>query len=284
MAGMPAAKAFLVELVRAMGRNRIKDLSAQLAFWSLLALLPFMIFLLTIIGYVPMHGLEHEVLSFIHRVMPDQVAGLLEHTLHDILSRQRGWLLVVSLLGAVWSASGGIASAVRALNLAYEAKETRPWWLMRLISIGLIIAATAAIIVATAGLIIGPEILHTLELWFGIGGVFIAIWRWARFPIVIIDLLFMLAAVYHFLPNVKRRFRLVTPGAAVAVALWIAASLGFKLYVRHFNSFSRTYGALGTAVLLLVWLYLSSLVLLLGGEINAIWERLHSKDTTAAES
>lgn len=284
MPGMPGAKWFVVEVLRGVQRNRIKDLAAQLAFWALLAIFPFMIFLLTIIGYVPLHGLDREVLSFANRVMPDPVAHLFERTLHDILARQRGWLLAVSLVGGLWSASGGIASAVRALNLAYEAKETRPWWRMRLTSIALIVAATAAIIVATTGLILGPELLHLVETWTGIKTGFGVVWPWVRWPIVVIDLLFMLAGLYYFLPNVEQRFRLITPGAATAVLLWIVSSLAFKLYVRHFHSFSRTYGALGTAVLLLVWLYLSSLVLLVGGEINAVWDRLHEERASAEGS
>ncbi|HEY7957974.1 MAG: YihY/virulence factor BrkB family protein [Polyangia bacterium] len=281
---MPAAKELVIEVVRGAVRNRIKDLAAQLAFWALLAIFPFMIFLLTIIGYVPLHGLDREVLEFANRVMPDPVAHLFERTVRDILARQRGWLLVVSVLGAIWSASGGIASAMRALNLAYEVKETRPWWRLRLVSMCLIIGATAAIIVATTGLIIGPEIVHLLEQWTGLGAGFALLWRWVRWPIVVLDLLFMLAGLYYFLPNVRRRFRLFTPGAAIAVALWVVASLGFKIYVRHFHSFSRTYGALGTAVLLLVWLYLSSFVVLLGGEINAVWDRLRTERAAPTQS
>jgi membrane protein len=284
MLGMPAAKELVIEVVRGAVRNRIKDLAAQLAFWALLAIFPFMIFLLTIIGYVPLHGLDREVLEFANRVMPDPVAHLFERTVRDILARQRGWLLVVSVLGAIWSASGGIASAMRALNLAYEVKETRPWWRLRLVSMCLIIGATAAIIVATTGLIIGPEIVHLLEQWTGLGAGFALLWRWVRWPIVVLDLLFMLAGLYYFLPNVRRRFRLFTPGAAIAVALWVVASLGFKIYVRHFHSFSRTYGALGTAVLLLVWLYLSSFVVLLGGEINAVWDRLRTERAAPTQS
>src|SRR4051812_31249411 len=111
---------FFREVFSSISRNSTFDLAAQLAYWSLLAVFPFLIFLLTVIGYLPLHGLDQEVMSAIYQVMPADAAKLFDQTLHEVIGRQRGWLLVVALLGGVWSASGGISAVISALNRAYE--------------------------------------------------------------------------------------------------------------------------------------------------------------------
>lgn len=270
---LSATRAFLGDLGRSLLQNRLKDQSAQLAFWSLLSVFPFFIFLLTIIAYIPLHGLDQQALDFMDDVMPEQAAALFEQTLHEVVGRQRGWLLLVSLGGALWSAAGGMGSTSIALNLAFRAQETRPWWKRRVLFLGLTLGAAGATVVATSALFLGPVIVNDLFSFFGFSGKFPQVWRLVRWPLIVADLLFMLACLYHFLPNVKRPFRLLSIGSMVAVALWVVASLSFNLYVTHFHNYARTYGALGTAVVLILWLYLSSLVVILGGEIDALLHR-----------
>lgn len=266
-------KQFAGELWGQISRNRTFDLAAQFAYWSLLALFPFAIFLLTMIGYVPLHGLDEQVMAAINGVMPSPAAALFERTLHEVIGRQRGWLLVVALIGSVWSATGGMASTLTALNRAYGVEETRPWWKRKLLCSAMTIGAAVLMIVSTAALLIGPALVHKTMALFDLAGAFDVVWRWIRWPIIVVGLLFALALVYYFLPNVKQKFRVITHGSVVAVALWMILSGAFNVYVSHFHAYAKTYGTLGAAVVLMTWLYLTGLVVILGGEINALFHR-----------
>jgi membrane protein len=272
------ARRFIAELIKAIVHHRLKDMAAQMAFWSLLSLFPFCIFLLTIVGYIPLKGIEDEMLGLLHEVMPVEAWALFDRTVHEVLHRQHGVLLVVSLLAAVWSASSGMSSTLVALNRAWGVDETRPWWRIRLRSLTMIVVAAVLIVVALVALLIGPNVLRTIYDWFDLGKVSVKVWAIIRWPIIVTAMLSMLGGMYHFLPNVKRPLRLFTPGAAVAFGLWITASLLFRVYVSHFNAYAKTYGTLGAAIILLLWLYLSSVTVILGCEVNVIIERLMKKD------
>jgi membrane protein len=264
---------FLRTLFRSIGQHHVKDQAAQLAFWALLALFPFTIFLLTIAGYLPLGGVAGELMSLIHRVMPGQAAELFEKTIYEVVGRQRSGLLVISLLGWVWSAAGGLGSTAVALNRAWRIKESRPWWRRRVLAMLLILGSAATILIAVAALLAAPQLVHKVAAFFGLGGAWNRTWAVARWPVVVLDLLFLLACLYHFLPDRKQPFQIVTPGAVVAIGLWLLTSAGFNLYVRNFKSYAKTYGALGGAVVLMFWLFFSGFFVILGAEVNAAIER-----------
>jgi len=224
------------------------------------------------------------VLDIVNNVMPAQAAALFEHTLREVIGRQRGGLLLVALIGSVWSATGGMASTLTALNRAYGVKETRPWWKRKLLCIAMTIGAALAMVVSTAAMLIGPRAVHGAMELLGLGGAFDTIWRWVRWPIVVGGLLFALALVYYFLPNVKQKFRPITLGSLVAVGLWLIVSSAFNAYVAHFHSYAKTYGTLGAAVVLMTWLYLTGLVVILGGEINAVLDRQKAVEKSAKDA
>jgi membrane protein len=264
----------IVEIYRHVRADRTLDLAAQFAYWSLLALFPFAIFLLTIVGFVPLHGLDAQLVGLMNRIMPDQAAQLFDRTLHEIVGRQRGGLLALALFGALWSATGGMSSTMTALNRAYQLQETRPWWRRKLLCMGMTVGAAGLMIIGTMALLIGPSLMHRMWELFGAGGVFDAIWRWVRWPLVVTTLMVALALLDYFLPNRKQtRFRFLTVGAVAAILIWIAATAALNAYVRHFAAYAKTYGTLGAAVVLMTWLYLSGLAVSLGGEINAALER-----------
>ncbi len=269
------AREFVHQLVESFARNQPTNLAAQLAYFALLAMFPFAMFLLTVVGYLPLHGSDQRIIGTIYDVMPAQAANLCDQTLHEIIGKQRGALLVVTLLFAVWTASGGASGLITALNRAYDVAETRAAWRVKLRALLVTLGGMVAIIVATAAMVIGPGVVHRIWSFFGLGGAFDRIWALMRWPVAAVTMMIMVACIYYFLPNVKQRWRFITPGSTVAVLAWLLASLGFRLYVSHFSSYARTYGALGTVVVLLVWLYLSGLVLIIGGEINAILDRVH---------
>jgi membrane protein len=277
------ARRFFAELMKAIVHHKLKDMAAQMAFWSLLALFPFCIFLLTIVGYVPLAGIEDELLGLLHEVMPSEAWSLFDRTVHEILHRQHGVLLVVSLGAAMWSASSGMSSTMTALNRAWGVDETRPWWRIRLRSLTMIIAAAVLIIIALSAMLIGPNVLRTIYDWFDMGKFSVKVWAVARWPLIILAMLSMLGGLYHFLPNVKRPLRLFTPGSVAAFCVWLLASFLFRVYVSHFHAYARTYGTLGAAIILLMWLYISSATVILGCEINSALDRtLHKANSESA--
>jgi membrane protein len=193
---------------------------------------------------------------------------------HEVLGKQRGALLVLSLLGGLWSGAGGVGTLIGALNRAYGVDETRPFWKIKLEAIVMAGLGGLLAVVAIGAMLIGPNVVHRLWAWLGVGGAFDTTWRYLRWPLSVFAMMVLLAAVYWVLPNFKHRFRLVSPGSAAAVLAWIGASMAFNGYVSHFNAYAKTYGTLGAAVVLLTWLYISGLVVICGGEINAALARL----------
>jgi membrane protein len=206
--------------------------------------------------------------------MPAAAADLVQHTMREIVGRQRGWLLVTTLLFAVYSASGAVSGLITALNRAYGVEETRPFWRVKLRAIWVTIVGALATIISLVAVLVGPGLVREIWAFFGLGGTFDHLWGFLRLPIALGAILLTLACLYYFLPNVKQRFRPITPGAVVAVLLWMLASYGFRIYVTHFGAYAKTYGTLGTAIVLLVWLYLCGLTVIFGGEINAMYDRV----------
>jgi membrane protein len=282
MATRPAAeprehvtvKEFVRQLWESFGRNQPFDLAAQLAYFALLSFFPFAMFLLTLVGYIPLHGLDQQILGAIYSVMPPEVAKLCDSTLHEIVGKQHGLLLWTTLTFALWTASGGASGLITALNRAYDVSETRAAWKIKVRALVVTLGGVVTVIIATAAMLVGPEIVRRIWGFFGFGGAFDQLWAIARWPVATLTMMTMVACMYFFLPNVHQRWRFITPGSTVAVLAWILASLGFRAYVTHFGSYARSYGALGTVVILLVWLYLSGLMIILGGEINAILDRV----------
>lgn len=261
------------ELVASVMQDDVTDLAAQMGYWALLSIFPFAIFVLTVIGYLPIHGLADQMLDLLHRLMPADAAKLFDSVIHDVVRQQHGWLLVIALVAGLWSASAGVSGTITALNRAQGVAETRPWWKVKLLALGMTVIAALLIIIATAALIIGPEVGHTLWSWFGLGNVFDFVWRILRWPVIIAAMMLMLAFFYWALPDVRRPFRFISPGAVMAVLLWLGASSLFSLYASHLGSYSTSYGTLGAAVVLLTWLYLAALAVIFGGELNAVLDR-----------
>lgn len=268
------ARAFVPAFIASYKRNQPLDLAAQLAYYAILSLFPFAMFVLTVVGYIPLHGLDRQITATIYQLAPVEPARLIDRTIHEILGRQRGWLLWSTLLFALWSASGGTTGLITALNRAYGVAETRAWWKVKLRAIVVTIGAVVGVIIATVAMMIGPGLVHQVWAFFGIGSWFDVLWAILRVPLAVLVLMLMLASLYYFLPNVKQKWRFITPGSVLAVLAWLAASWGFRVYVANFGSYAKTYGALGTVIVLLVWLYLSGLMVILGGEINATLDRV----------
>ena len=255
-------------------RNETLDLAAQVAYFALLAIFPFAMFVLTLMGYIPLHGLDRQLMDAANQVVPTEVARMIDQTLQEIVGKQRGGLLASTLVFALWTASGGVSGLGTALNRAYEVRETRPIWRVRLRGLVVVLLGVVAAIVAATAMLVGPEVVQKAWRFFGIGGDFDRVWASLRWPLALGAMISMVAFMYHFLPNVRQRRRTIMPGSIVAVLGWTAASFGFRLYVAHFGAYARSYGALATMVILLLWLYIWGVMVIVGGEINAILDRL----------
>jgi|SRR5215216_2302747 len=256
--------------------------AAELAYYFMLALFPMLIFLTSLVGFLP--GAQEAIFNALSKVVPGEAWRLVSDTLNDVITKTNGGLLSFGILGTIWAASSGVSSVMGTLNVAYEAKEERTFLKMRLTAIGLTIAL--------ALLVMGGAILimfaHTLSDWLtsslGLGSVFAIVSTVIGYVIAIALLFLGIGLLYYFGPNVKQEWHWVTPGAVFAVAAIILGSLLFSVYLKFGPEYSATYGSLGAVIILMLWLYLVGLVLLVGGEINSEVELASGKPIIQGES
>ena len=244
--------------------------AAQLAYYFLFALFPFLLFLTTLLGYIPVPELLDQILALVSRTLPGEAVSLVQDHVRTLVNQQRGGLLSFGIIAALWTASSAIMAVTEGLNCAYSVAESRPWWKVRGIAMLLVIGLSLFMIAATVLLIFGPQLGSWIANGVGLGEVFTLTWNIVRWPVSIVLLMLSLAILYYFAPDVKQPWRWITPGSVVAVIGWIIASLGFSYYVTNFASYNATYGSIGAVIVLLTWLYLTSAFILLGGEINAL--------------
>ena len=263
--------------VRALGRrvwaeiwdDEVTDRAAALAYYFLFALFPTLLFLTVLLGLLPLPGLMDRLLQYGDQALPGDAASIVRRTWEEINRGAGGGLLSIGVLTALWASSNGMASIMSALNVAYDVEDTRPWWKRRLLAVVLTFGFALFILAALILLVFGPHIGAGVAALFGLGTIFTSIWAIANLPIVMVFVLVGIALVYYLAPAVEQRWRWVTPGSVVALGLWLAMSWGLRLYVGRFADYNATYGSIGGIVLLMLWLYLTGVVLLVGAEINA---------------
>ncbi|HVB59236.1 MAG TPA: YihY/virulence factor BrkB family protein [Candidatus Acidoferrales bacterium] len=257
------------ELIRTTWRkaanDNVVDRAAGLAFWFLLGFFPMLLSVTSIvsmIGSAP--GSQGTLMKYLGEVLPSGVSKLVRQVLEQTTGSGRVWF---SLLFALWSSSSATAGLIDGLNAIYNLKESRPLWKSRLIAVILAIAMgvllTAALVIVVYGPIIlrpiasGPEILYVCRI--------------AHWPAAALLLILTLLSLYRLAPDIQEQeWKWMLPGSVVAAGIWIAASILFNVYVRHFSDFGLLYGSLGTLVILMFWFYLTGAAILVGAEINAI--------------
>lgn len=250
-------------------------LAAQLAYYFILALFPALIVVVAIASFFPRSTLQ-QVLATLAPFMPPDALSLIRTQLDSILAAEQGGLLTVGVLGALWSSSAALTAIIDTLNRAYDVTETRPWWKVRLLAIGLTVGLAIFILTAFALVVAGPELAHLIVDRLGLASAVATAWTIGQWPIVFLLVTFGVALTYYFAPDTDQDWAFITPGSALATLLWLAASLGFRIYVQNFGDYNATYGALGAGVLLLLWLYVSGLAVLVGAELNAEIENARS--------
>ena len=246
--------------------------AAELSYYFLLALFPFLIFLTSILGMVlgSGTGTRHALFSYLARVMPPSAFQLLDTTMLEVSAASSRGKLSFGLLAALWAASNGLSAITTSLNVAYDVKESRPWWKQRLTAIGLTMALSVFIIAALILVVAGGHIADWLAHTFGLGPVFPLAWKIIQWPVVLACMTFAFALIYYLAPDLRKQaWYWLSPGAAIGVALWLLVSLAFRIYLHFFDSYSATYGSLGAVIILMLWLYFTGAAVLIGGEINS---------------
>jgi membrane protein len=251
------------------GRSHTLQMAAALSYYFVMSLFPALIFLSAVVAYLPVPDLFNQALTVMSRFVPPDSMGVVRKVLSDVVTPNRGAFLSFGLLGMLWSASGGFSSAIEALNIAYDVEETRPFWKLRPLAIGLTLGMGALLLVALGIMIVGPRFgewlsgrLHVSQLW-------IWVWPYIHWTLAVMFTVFAVELLYFKAPNVKQRFWATLPGALLAVGCWIGLSYALGIYFRSFANFNKTYGTLGAAVALMVWLYWTGFLMLVGAELNA---------------
>jgi membrane protein len=253
----------------ALWTHDLLDRAASLSYYFLFALFPALLFLTAILGLLPGPKLMDQLLGYVARVLPADAASLLTKTLAEVVKGARGSLVSLGVLGALWGASSGMVSISNALNVAFEVRDRRTWWRHRLEAIGLTVWFCMLTILALALFVFGERIGDAVAQWWGVGDAFTLAWNIARWPALTLSALVGIMLVYVLAPASRQHWRRVTPGALFALAGWLLASYGLRLYVTYVGNYNATYGSIGGVILLMLWFYLSSLALLVGAEINS---------------
>ena len=249
--------------------NHTMAMAAGLSYYFVMSLFPLLILAAAIVSFLPIPNLFDTILGAMQRVIPADSMGLVRGILKDVITPSKGSFLTVGILGTLWSASGGFASLIEALNVAYDVPETRPFYQTRALAVGLMVVVGGLMVAGAASMFLGPEFGAWLATKLHLNWMFAIVWPYLRWGVAIAFTVLGVELMFYWAPNVKQRFWATLPGAAVGVGFWIAASYALGLYFQHFAHFNKTYGTLGAAVALMVWLYWSWFFILAGAEINS---------------
>ena len=246
--------------------------AAQLAYYFLLALFPLLIFFTAALGLMlgAGEGLRTSLFNYLSQVMPGSAFQLVDSTMTEITGSSGAGKLSFGLLATLWAASNGMGAITQSLNAAYDVKDERPWWKQRLVAVALTMALSVLVIGALLLMLVGGRVADALAAHYELGGFFPIAWKTIQWPLIFAFMVTSFALIYYFAPDVRdQKWMWLTPGSTIGVVLWLLVSLGFKLYLHFFNSYSATYGSLGAVIILMLWLYLTGAAILIGSEINS---------------
>ncbi|MTD17207.1 YihY family inner membrane protein [Nakamurella sp. YIM 132087] len=255
--------------------DQCTDLAAALTYYAVLALFPAILAMVSILGLI---GQDQQgttaLMDAVRQVAPsaaDTIGGVVDQLSQ---SKASGFALVAGLAGALWSASGYIGAFSRAMNRIYEIREGRPFWKLRPAMLLITVVAVLLVALVALGLVVSGPVARTVGSAIGLGDTAVTVWNIAKWPVMLAVVILIVAILYYTTPNIKQpRFRWISIGAAIAVIVWVAASVAFGFYVANFSNYDRTYGSLAGVIIFLLWLWITNLALLFGAEIDAEIER-----------
>ncbi|MGZ4185461.1 MAG: YihY/virulence factor BrkB family protein [Solirubrobacteraceae bacterium] len=255
--------------------DNLPDLAAALTYYGVLAIFPMMIVLVSVLGLIG-NSVTQPLIDNLGKVAPGAAKQIFTSAIHNIQSNQgtAGVLAVVGLLGALWSASGYVGAFMRASNVIWDVEEGRPIWKTIPVRLGVTVVTLLLLTAGALAVTFTGGLARQVGNVIGVGSTAVQIWDIAKWPVLVVLVAVMLAILYYAAPNVRQPgFHWVTPGGLIAVLLWIVVSALFALYVASFSSYNKTYGALASVIVFLVWLWITNTVILLGAELNAELER-----------
>jgi membrane protein len=244
-------------------------LAAQLAYYFFLALFPAILCVIALASFLPLANFTDEMVAMAGRFAPPEMLSIIKDQMVRLANGNDGGIFTLGLLGALWSSSAAMVSMIGAMNRAYDIEESRPWWKVRLTAILLTIGIAVFVVVAFGLVIAGPQLADFLASRLGFGAVFVWTWKILQWPLALALVVTGVGLVYYFAPDAEQDFAWITPGALIATILWFIGSLAFRFYVVNFGSYEATYGAIAGVILLMLWFYLSGVVLIVGAEASA---------------
>jgi membrane protein len=256
--------------------DNVTDWAAALTYYSVLSIFPALIALAAILGLVGNERTIESLLEIVDDVGPDSAVDTFRGPIESVVDSKggAGVALVISLAVALWTASGYIGAFIRASNAIYDVEEGRPFWKLRPLQVSVALAMVLLLALVLVAIVLTGPLATAVADAIGITGATVTAWQIAKWPVLVLVVVTMLAFLYYAAPNVRQpSFRWLTPGSAVAILVWIVASAAFALYVANFGSYNKTYGSLAGVIVFLVWMWLSNIAVLLGAELNAEIER-----------
>jgi membrane protein len=259
-----------IRVVKETWNDDVFGRAAQLAYFSLFSLFPLLLIIALVLSqFAQGSQMRSALVDYLGKVIPGNSLGVVRDALSEITSGATAGKLSLGLLASIWAASSGMSAIIAGLNKAYEVPEARSWWKARLIAIALTAALTTMLVISLALLLYGSKMGAWLADRLGVHASFSVIWAALRWALIVIFALGAFLLVYRFAPHLRdQKLYWIAPGAVAGVASWLLVSAGLKLYIRLFSSYT-VYGTVGSALVLLLWLYLSSAALLIGGEVNS---------------
>ncbi len=273
-------KTILVRLYEKAFEDDIFSSAAQVGFYFSFAIFPLLLFFVSLFAiFLETSGsFKLELFFYLKQIMPISAYELVRNTIEETMQNSSGGKLTLGIIVALWSASAGIDSLRIALNSAYDFKETRAWWKTKSLSVTFTFILTVLITLALGAVFYGWKFASIILGWVGIdepAPFYLVALQWV---LTLIVLLVIFELLYNFLPNrIPFRWFWITPGATVGIGLWLILSNSLKTYLAYFNTYDRTYGSIGAVIILMLWLYLTALVILIGGLINSIIEELKTE-------
>jgi membrane protein len=255
--------------------DNITDWAAALTYYSILAIFPALIALISVVGLLG-HSATQALIDNISSAAPGPAKAIFTSAIKNLQKSQgaAGVLFIVGIAGALWSASGYVAAFMRASNAIYDMPEGRPIWKTAPVRVGVTIVLLVLVGVSAIAVAVTGGLAKQVGNLIGVGSTAVQVWDIAKWPVLLLIVSFMFAFLYWAAPNVKHpKFHWVSPGGVLAVLVWVIASAAFAFYVANFGSYNKTYGALGGVITFLVWLWISNIAVLLGAEMNAELER-----------
>ena len=268
-------KEYLLKLYRRVQKNETTSRGAQLSYFFILSIFPFLIFLITLIDYTPLT--QQDTLDQLALLLPETAYAIVKQIVSEVAEANNSTLLSVGLLGTIWTASRGTSILIKSINRAYNNNESKSFFTLNVAGLFATLAMTRIILLTLSFLVFGRVIGELVFQHLGLATIFSVLWPIFRYSIPLFIIFISFTLLFLFAPNCPLPLKSVYPGALFSTLTWIVASQAFAYYVNNFGNFSRTYGSIGGIIVFMIWIYMSSVVVLLGGEINATFYQAYNK-------